>query len=654
MKYRSEIDGLRALAVLPVIFYHAGFDLFRGGFVGVDVFFVISGYLITSIIMEELQNEKFSLIYFYERRARRILPALFFVMLVSIFFAWNWMQPMQMKNFSQSLFAVSIFSSNILFWLESGYFEEISEEKPLLHTWSLAVEEQYYLFFPIFLIFIWKFKRKKIILILFSILITSLLLSEYASRFNKEANFYLTPFRIWELFFGSITAIIIKDKILRNNNFLSFTGLFAILFSVLFYDETTPFPSFYTLLPVVGSVLVIIYANDKTFVAKFLSIKPIVAIGLISYSAYLWQQPIFSFIKIRFLDEPSKLMMFMLSILSLLIATITWRYIEKPFRKKLNSPVSKKNVFLFSIIGIIFFTTLGLYGHLQKGNVVKYQVSPMIYKSIVRTNKQSECFGRDRIHEIKDWYCIIGKKKTKPSLVVFGDSHGLSFLPTVDSTMSRLNESAYFIGTHACLPFLKIHSFHNDQSLRNCNKLNKRVFNFIKQNNIKNIILVARWTYYTDGGYDGNDFSYIALESKNKKNKDISRNAFKVGLKETVDAYKNLGVKITVISQVPQQKHKALDLYFESLRRGDSVSNISLKRNDHDQLQKFVNSLFEKEEINFLNFTDIFCNSEVCAVGDKIKSLYYDDDHLSLSGSELIEEPTINYLRSNFYKKKNP
>ena len=148
-------------------------------------------------------------------------------------------------------------------------------------------------------------------------------------------------------------------------------------------------------------------------------------------------------------------------------------------------------------------------------------------------------------------------------------------------------------------------------------------------------------------------FSYIALKSKSEKNKDISRNAFKVGLRETVNAYKNLGVNITVISQVPQQKHKALDLYFESLRRGDLVSNISLKRNDHDQLQKFVNSLFEKEEINFLNFTNIFCNSKVCAVGDKIKSFYYDDDHLSLSGSEIITEPTINYLRSNIYLKKD-
>ncbi|SMF79483.1 acyltransferase family protein [Candidatus Pelagibacter sp. HIMB1321] len=652
MKYRSEIDGLRALAVIPVIFYHAGFELFKGGFVGVDVFFVISGYLITSIILDEMRNKEFSLINFYERRARRILPALFFVMLVSIFFAWNWMQPMQMKNFSQSLVAVSIFSSNILFWLETGYFEEISEEKPLLHTWSLAVEEQYYLFFPILLLFIWKFGRKKIISIFLTILITSLFLSEYTSRFYKEANFYLAPFRIWEIFFGSITAVMTKDKIIRDNNLLSTIGLIAILFSIFFFDETIRFPSFYTLFPVLGSVLIIIFANNnKGFVTKFLRIKLIVGIGLVSYSAYLWQQPIFAFVKIRFLDEPSKFIMFLLSIFTLLIATFSWKYIEKPFRQNKNSPISKKNFILFSIIGIFFFTTLGLYGHFQKGNIVKYQISPTITETIVRSNKQSECFGKDFIHKRDDWYCIIGDKTIKPSLVVFGDSHALSFLPTIDTSLQQLGESAYFIATHACPPLLNIHSFHDNQSLRNCNKLNERVLNFIKVNDIKNIFLVARWTYYTDGGYDGNDFSYIALENKNIKNKDVSRNAFKVGIEKTLASYKKLGVKLTVITQIPQQKHKALDLYFESLRSGDSVQNISLKRSDHDNLQNFVSSIFENKNIDLLDFTDIFCTSEICAVGDELNSLYYDDDHLSLSGSELIVKPTINYLKSNIYSK---
>lgn len=155
MNYRPEIDGLRALAVVPVILFHAGFELFSGGFVGVDVFFVISGYLITTILIEDIENNRFSIVNFYKRRARRILPALFFVMLVCILFAWMWMAPSQMRDFSQSLVAVSLFASNILFWRKSGYFDADADEKPLLHTWSLAVEEQYYVLFPIFLVLAW-------------------------------------------------------------------------------------------------------------------------------------------------------------------------------------------------------------------------------------------------------------------------------------------------------------------------------------------------------------------------------------------------------------------------------------------------------------------------------------------------------------------
>ena len=164
MNYRPEIDGLRALAVIPVILFHAGFELFSGGFVGVDVFFVISGYLITTILIEDMENNRFNILNFYERRARRILPALFFVMLVCVPFAWMWMLPSQMKDFSQSLVAVSLFASNILFWKEGGYFDSAVEEKPLLHTWSLAVEEQYYLLFPIFLFVVWRFGKKTSIL----------------------------------------------------------------------------------------------------------------------------------------------------------------------------------------------------------------------------------------------------------------------------------------------------------------------------------------------------------------------------------------------------------------------------------------------------------------------------------------------------------
>ena len=232
MKYRAEIDGLRALAVVPVILFHAGFELFSGGFVGVDVFFVISGYLITTILIEDIENQRFSLVNFYERRARRILPALFFVMLVCIPFAWMWMLPSQMKDFSQSLVAVSLFASNVLFWRESGYFDAAAEEKPLLHTWSLAVEEQYYVLFPIFLFLAWRYGKNRVFWMIVVMASISLLLSEWGWRNKATANFYLAPTRAWELFAGSIAAFIVQKNGVQKNNFLALLGLAAIIFSI--------------------------------------------------------------------------------------------------------------------------------------------------------------------------------------------------------------------------------------------------------------------------------------------------------------------------------------------------------------------------------------------------------------------------------------
>jgi peptidoglycan/LPS O-acetylase OafA/YrhL len=211
MIYRKEIDGLRALAVLPVILFHAGFELFSGGFIGVDVFFVISGYLITTIILAELEQGKFSLINFYERRARRILPALFLVMFVCIPFAWFWLLPSDMKDFSQSLVAVSFFASNILFWRESGYFDAAAELKPLLHTWSLAVEEQYYVLFPLFLMLFWKLGKRWILLTLGLAFLASLALAQWAAYAKPSAAFYLLPTRGWELLIGAFTAFYLSQ-----------------------------------------------------------------------------------------------------------------------------------------------------------------------------------------------------------------------------------------------------------------------------------------------------------------------------------------------------------------------------------------------------------------------------------------------------------
>ena len=286
MKYRAEIDGLRAVAVVPVILFHAGFEIFSGGFVGVDVFFVISGYLITTILIDDIENN-IQYVNFYERRARRLLPALFFVMIVCIPPAWIWMLPSQMKDFSESLFAVSLFSSNILFWHESGYFEATAELKPLLHTWSLAVEEQYYLLFPVFLFLAWRFGKNAVFWMIVVMTLLSLLLSEWGWRTKPSANFYLAPTRAWELFSGSIAAFVVQKKGVQKNGFLALLGLAAIIFSIFIYDETTPFPSLYTLLPVIGVVFLVLYGDKETLVSKILSKKAFIGIGLISYSAYL-------------------------------------------------------------------------------------------------------------------------------------------------------------------------------------------------------------------------------------------------------------------------------------------------------------------------------------------------------------------------------
>jgi peptidoglycan/LPS O-acetylase OafA/YrhL len=353
LKYRSEIDGLRALAVVPVILFHAGFDLFSGGFVGVDVFFVISGYLITTILIEDIENDRFSLVNFLERRARRILPALFFIMLVCIPFAWIWMLPSQMKDFLQSLVAASLFASNILFWKKENYFEAAAQTNPLLHTWTLAVEAQYYILFPIFLILAWRFGKNRVFWMIVMMAVISLLLSEWGWRNKPTANFYLAPTRAWELFAGSIVAFVIQKNGVQKNNFLAILGLAAIIFSIFAYDKSTPFPSVYTLAPVLGVVLLILYAEKETIVAKLLNTKSFVGLGLISYSTYLWHQPLFVFAKLKLFSTSFQLTMIALSFLSVMLGYLSWRYVEKPFRtKEIQNRVS---IFGIAFIGLTIF-----------------------------------------------------------------------------------------------------------------------------------------------------------------------------------------------------------------------------------------------------------------------------------------------------------
>jgi len=372
MYYRREIDGLRALAVLPVILFHAGFEAFRGGFVGVDVFFVISGYLITTIILTELEEGRFSIITFYERRARRILPALSLVMLASIPLAWICLMPSGMKDFSQSLVAVPVFASNIFFWRKSGYFDTSSELRPLLHTWSLAVEEQYYVLFPLLLLLFWKRGKRRILLMIGSLFFLSLAFAQWAAHANPAAAFFLLPTRGWELLLGSFAALYVSKPQRREfgkglNELGGWLGLALILYAVFAFDKTTPFPGLYALIPTLGTVLIILFATQQTKAGKFIGNTAFVGLGLISYSAYLWHQPLFAFARHVGVGGFQRDIFLGLIVITFLLAYVSWRYIELPFRTK--SLVSRKAIFAFAGVSTIGFVSLGLFGHKANGNV---------------------------------------------------------------------------------------------------------------------------------------------------------------------------------------------------------------------------------------------------------------------------------------------
>ena len=368
MQYRPEIDGLRAVAVVPVILFHAGFELFSGGYVGVDVFFVISGYLITTIIAGELAEGRFSLRRFYERRARRILPALFFVMLCCLPFAWMWMLPAEFKDFSHALIAVSFFASNILFWRQSDYFAPAAEENPLLHTWSLAVEEQFYIGFPILMLIAWRFGRNPVFWTVAGLSLLSLMLAEWGWRTAPDATFYLLPTRAWELGAGALCALWLHGRAPQARPLPAGLGLGLIVTSVLVYDAATPFPSLYALAPVGGTVLIILYGGAGTLTARLLSGRLMVGIGLISYSAYLWHQPLFAFARLRSPTHPSAELMALLAVAALGLAWLSWRHVELPFRRRPRPALpAQRTVFAASGLATAAVIALGLFGHATDG-----------------------------------------------------------------------------------------------------------------------------------------------------------------------------------------------------------------------------------------------------------------------------------------------
>ena len=612
MQYRPEIDGLRSIAVLPVLLFHAGFQTFSGGFVGVDIFFVISGYLITSIILKEKLEGNFQLVNFYERRARRILPALFLIMIFCIPLAFSLMTPGELKDFALSLGATSLFGSNILFWQDAGYFAGPNELKPLLHTWSLAVEEQYYIIFPLFLMLTWNLGFKWILSILSILAFFSLMLSQWASFQAPVANFYLLPTRGWELLMGVFTAFYLLKQ---NYNFAfvpiwiaemgSLLGMLLIGYSILTFDSLTPFPGIWTLLPTIGTVLIILFASPRTFLGRLLSLKFIVGIGLISYSLYLWHQPLFAFARIMSPDDLNASEYFALIALSFIFAFISWKYIEKIFRDK--NRIKTKNIFLGSAFMSILLLVMGALIYFKTPLFVNQDIynrsvqleslqegrKQNIQSGICHYNGSGRFTSADEF--IKNWNCYHDDEKDLISLNlgIYGDSH------SSDVAMSlRMNGFDFIqIGGANC----KLLDEDGTQPLY-CKDVLASFDNALKIKGIDTVMLA-------------NNFDHSELTSMNLQN--------------IFNYWSQKHSLVYILSPIPE----SIELHREFLKFGDVISRLSYEKNKlFYQLLKSINL---PDNIVILDSAEFLCSQSKgnCFFVDSVPRMV-DEGHLSIYGAK--------------------
>ena len=649
MHYRREIDGLRALAVVPVILFHAGFGFVRGGFVGVDVFFVISGYLITGIILADLASGRFSIARFYERRARRILPALFLVMAASLPFAWWWLLPSDLKEFAQSLIAIPLFVSNILFLRKSGYFDTAAELKPMLHTWSLAVEEQFYLLFPLLLMLAWRLRRNWLLALLLGIALASLAGAQWGTLHHPMASFFLLPTRAWELAMGASIACYRQHRGDPTNapatapwvtQAASLAGLILILSSTLSYSEATPFPGLYALAPTAGAALVILHASPRTLVGRLLGSRPFVAVGLVSYSAYLWHQPVFALARQGASAPLGPIPMAALSLLSLGLAFLSWRLVERPFRQP--GVVSQPRLLAFALAGSLLFIALGWAGTASNGFEYRIVLPQAVQDSFARTGRTGECFDKPLVQSRPDWLCRLGGSDHAPDFMLVGDSHAAALLGAFDAAARATGRSGVFTGAGGCPPLLGIHALRADQDERNCHALNERVFAYVRSHAIGTLVLTGRWSYYTDDGTSSRDVSYLGRSPSDPRNQTTSRQAFSYGLAQTVERYAALGVRLVLIEQVPQQAYDPQKVYRRVWASGALdqalLDRFEATRAQHLQQQSFVDGVFARlpPQVQRVDPTDIYCPGERCLMGDAGGSFYADASHLSAHGANRL------------------
>jgi len=628
---RRDIDGLRALAVIPVVLFHFGFSTFSGGFVGVDVFFVISGFLITSILFRDISAQGFSFVDFWARRARRIIPALSVVLLVTLALGWLLLTAKDFSELGRTVRYQSLFISNILFMREDGYFQPASDLKPLLHTWSLAVEEQYYIFFPLLMVLLmrhvrhWRWMLFAVLLISFGLNIA------YIER-KPDVAFFSLPTRAWELLCGAMLAVLparkhaVRPWLAQS---VGAAGLGAVLLAVFTFDRGTVFPGWAALLPVFGATALIWSGGQgSTWAGQLLSARVFVWIGLLSYSLYLWHWPVYVYANAISIDgiQPWEAAGWML--LALGLAWLSWRFVELPFREK-RLLAGRKPVLVGGLMAMAVLAVTGSVVRSQEGFPQRLTGKALEYAQAREWQAgQMKCMLVTKDKKF-DKACLLGGNPEVPATrLVWGDSHAAALMPAIESGAKREGRPVWLYSMSACPPIL------SDDPRQRCKDFNEQTMEQVRRLQIKDVVLASNWSLYVYGREDGD--KKVLLNAHDNTAQAEARMA--LAIEARVAAIRAAGAQVWLFKEVPLQRKGAISRLTSLARIGRSADGLGRPLEEHLARQHFLSRLFDSMSaadpgVHVIDPTPLMCADQVCSIEVNGHSKYKDEDHLSDTGS---------------------
>ncbi|HEX8596544.1 MAG TPA: acyltransferase family protein [Pseudomonas sp.] len=632
---RRDIDGLRALAVIPVVLFHYGFGAFSGGFVGVDVFFVISGFLITSIILREISAGRFSFVDFWARRARRIIPALSVVLVAALLIGWLLLPAHDYSQLGRAVRYQAMFISNILFMRQDGYFNPASDFKPLLHTWSLSVEEQYYIVFPLLMVLITRFFRWWR-WILSGLLLLSFFLNVWSVSRSPDAAFFLLPMRAWELLCGAMLAVMPAGAFKPRPwvaQAVSLAGLAAILIAVCGFDKSTLFPGWAALLPVLGASA-LIWANGSapTWAGQPLSARPMVAVGLISYSLYLWHWPVLVYANAISIDGMQRRESLFWIALCVVLAALSWRFVEMPFREK-RCLAGRKPVLAGAALCMLVIAVAGQTVRWADGVPQRLSGQARQYAQARDwTRGQTDCLLQPESPELKV-ACQFGPAgEGPPQQLVWGDSHAAALVPTLQEDAQRYGISVWVTSLAGCMPVAGI------ESRPQCQAFNQQMMALVEQQRVHDVVLAARWSLYLYGEEDG-DLEHMLYRDEGSA---AAERHLAENLGATVARLRAAGANVWLFKEVPLQRMGTVARLSSLAMVGRPASSVGRPIADHRQRQHFISGLFAQlaaadPKIHVLDPAPLLCSDGICRAVINGYSQYRDENHLSDQGGERMK-----------------